>query len=62
MEEAKNGFAVFESNRGDGYSVIPENILWIFSQPSVRTVTRHPFLNLLLIFRQQGNKPLPPKN
>ena len=23
MEEAKNGFAVFESNRGDGYSVSP---------------------------------------
>ncbi len=27
LDEAKNGFAVLKSNRGNGYSVSPEDIL-----------------------------------
>ena len=55
MNKAENGFAVLS-----GVTVVtvtlslPENIQRIFSQPSERTVIKHPLLKLLLIFRQSG--------
>ena len=52
LEEGENGEAVFKSNRGNGYSVIPRGYLPGILASDRRSLIRHPLPKPFKDFRQ----------